>query len=121
MLIPGTIVAVVFGIFWSVALLGGSRKRALIVPLVAVVLALLIHLGISIPDYRMTFASNLAQNLYGPVIGPMYLSVLFVFSAIGIWSGRKIARFVVVMALPPRNRVPLSLLWTCDGLELPKP
>jgi len=120
MLIPGTIVAVLFGIFWSIALLGGSRKRALIVPLVAVVLALLIHLAINIPDYGMTFASNLAQNLYAPVIGPGYLSVLFVFSAIGVWSGRKIARFVVVLALPARNRVPLSLLWTRDGLDMPR-
>ncbi|MBL4808575.1 MAG: hypothetical protein JKY43_00755 [Phycisphaerales bacterium] len=121
MLIPGTIVAVFFGIFWSIVLLGGSRRRALIVPLVACVLAMLIHLGISIPGSGTTYASSLTQNLYGPVIGPMYLAVLFILSAIGIWSGRKIARFVVVTALPPRSRVSLSLLWTCDGLELPRP
>lgn len=121
MLIPGTIVAFLFGMFWSIALLGGSKKKAAIVPVVAGGVALLVLLGISIPDKGTTFASSLTQDLYGPVIGPMYIGMLVAVSMVGIFLGRMIARWVVVMALPPRNRVPLSLLWICDGKAMPKP
>ena len=121
MLIPGTIVSLLFGMFWSIALLGGSRKKAALVPVVAGIVGLAVHIGVSIPDMGTTFASSLSQDLYGPVVGPMYIGALVLISMVGIFLGRMIARWVVVMALPPRNRVPLSLLWTCDGKALPKP
>ena len=121
MLIPGAFVAILFGIFWSVALLGGSRRKGVLVPMVICITALLIHLGVSRPNFGFTSVGNLSQDLYAPVVGPVYMAFLFLVSAFGIWIGRSVARFVVVIALPPRNRVPLSLLWTCDGLAIPKP
>ncbi len=120
MLIPGTIVATLSGIFWSVVLLGGTRKRAAMVPLSLGMLATLIHFGIHFPESGTTYASHVADDLYAMVVGPAYLGSLFVISLIGILIGRMVARFVVVMALPARNRVPLSLLWSCDGKALPR-
>jgi len=120
MMIPGAIVAVLSGIFWSVALLGGTRRKAAMVPMVVGVLAVLIHFGIHFPDSGTTYASHVAEDLYAMVIGPAYIGSLFVLSWIGIWIGRSVARWVVVMALPAQNRVPLSLLWTRDGKALPR-
>lgn len=120
MLIPGTIVAALFGIFWSVALLGGSRRRGTIVPLIVCLVALLVHLGVSRPNYNFTSVGSIAQDLYAPVVGPVYMAYLFLMSVVGIWIGRKIARLVIVLAVPARGRVPFSLLWTCEGHTLPK-
>lgn len=121
MLIPGTIVGTLFGIFWSIALLGGTRRKAAIVPVVSCALAVILLIGMSRPDYNFTYISALSQDLYSTVIGPVFIAYMLFVSMIGIWIGRKFARLVVVMALPARGRVPLSLLWTRDGLELPRP
>jgi len=121
MLIPGTIVSVVFGIFWSVALLGSSKRKATIVPIVATLLAILILIGISLPDPNFTYASSLSQGLYAPIVGPVFLFALLVLTLLGVWIGRWVARLVIVLAVPPRSRVPLSILWSRDGLALPKP
>tara|TARA_R110000737_G_scaffold2923_1_gene8288 strand:+ start:129518 stop:130537 length:1020 start_codon:yes stop_codon:yes gene_type:complete len=121
MLIPGTIVGTLFGIFWSVALLGGTRRKALIVPLVACLIACMVLIGMSRPDYNYTYISGLTQDLYAPVIGPVFIGYMFLISCFGIWIGRMVARRIVVMALPARSRIPLSNLWIQDGLALPKP
>lgn len=121
MLIPGTIVGTLFGIFWSVALLGGTRRKALIVPLVACLIACMVLIGMSRPDYNYTYISGLTQDLYAPVIGPVFIAYMFLISCFGIWIGRMVARRIVVMALPARSRIPLSNLWIQDGLALPKP
>ncbi len=120
MLIPGTIVGTLFGMFWSVALLGGTRRKAIIVPLVACLIACLLLIGMSRPDYNYTYISGLTQDLYAPVIGPVFIAYMFLISCFGIWIGRMVARRIVVMALPARSRVPLSNLWIQDGLALPK-
>lgn len=44
-----------------------------------------------------------------------------IFALLGVYLGRKIARFVICMSLPPRYRTSLSIFWSRDGLELPKP
>ncbi len=118
-LIPMTIVGMMSGIFWSVALLGSSRSKALLVPLVMCVIALAFVLGIHGPPGSSSYAQNVSVSMYAPIFAPMMLVFQFLVLAFGIWIGRKVARVVVVMTLPPRNRVPLSLLWTRDGLQLP--
>ncbi len=118
-LIPMFIVALIAGVFWSVALLGSSRKRALLVPLVMCLLALAFVLGIHGPAGPNSYAQHVSVSMYAPILAPMMLIFQFLVLALGIWIGRKVARVVVLMALPPRNRVPLSLLWTRDGLQLP--
>jgi len=121
MLIPGIIVGVLCGIFWSVTLLGGSKKRAMLVPLVACLIAVAMVIGINNADSSFQWAREISRGYYAPIIAPIMISIQLVALCLGVLLGRKIARFVVVMALPARNRVPLSLLWTCEGHSLPKP
>jgi hypothetical protein len=119
-LVPMTIVGTLFGIFWSVALLGATRKKALLIPLVACTIGLVIVLAIHAPDQTYVYGQSVAVSMYTPLIAPIMFAFQFLVLAFGIWIGRKVARVVVTLALPPRNRVPLSLLWTRDGLELPR-
>jgi hypothetical protein len=118
-LIPMSIVGTLFGIFWSVALLGSSRKKAVLVPLILCVVGLAIVLAIHAPASSNSYSQNIAVGMYAPLIAPIMFAYQLLVMAFGIWIGRKVARMIVVMALPPRNRVPLSLLWTRDGLVLP--
>lgn len=121
MYIPGTIVSLVLGIFWSIALISGSRKRVLLVPLVISLIAISLQFVFSSPETGPAYASNIAQSYYGRIVGPFYIATLLLMCSLGVLLGRSLARWVVVMALPPRNRVPLSILWTCDHKPLPKP
>ncbi len=118
-LVPMTIVGTLFGIFWSVALLGATRKKALLIPLVACTIGLVVVLAIHAPDRTYVYGQSVAVSMYAPLIAPIMFMYQFLVLAFGIWIGRKVARVVVTLALPPRNRVPLSLLWTRDGLPLP--
>lgn len=54
----------------------------------------------------------------------MFNLIVVVLSAVliaGLLLGRPLTRLLVRVVLPPRLRVPLSALWTCDGLEPPRP
>ena len=121
MLIPGIIVGVLCGIFWSVTLLGGTKRRAMLVPLVACLVAVAMVIGINSTGSTFQWAREISRGYYAPIIAPIMISVQLAALCFGVLFGRKIARFVVIMALPPRNRVPLSLLWICEGHSLPKP
>lgn len=121
MFIPGAMVSILFGVFWSITFLGGSRKRVLLVPLVGSIIAIGLMIALSTRDSGSVFASSLTQDLYGPIVGTFFIAVLFLLCAFGIFIGRMVARWIVLMALPPRSRVPLSILWTADNKSLPKP
>lgn len=120
-MVPAAFVSVCIGIFWSVALLGASRKKALLVPLAAVLIGMVFLIGMNMDDQYYLWASNVARHLYVSLIVPFFMGFQLLFLAIGIWVGRAFARAVVRMALPPRSRLPLAILWTRDGLALPKP
>ena len=120
MLLPTGIVATVFGIFWSVALLGATRKKVLLLPLISCVIGFGIVFAINAADNTYENGSGIAAGLYTPIVAPMMLVYQFLVMALAIWIGRKLARLIVTMALPARGRVPLSILWTRDGLELPR-
>lgn len=69
-----------------------------------------------------TFMSvhDLAQRMLWPVVLPMSLLCAAVALFAGVLMGRPLARVVVRATLPPRLRVPLGWLWTCDGLPPPR-
>ena len=119
LMVPAVFVCFAFGIFWSVTLLGSSRRRALIVPAVICVIGFAILFSIKEDLGSIVQAGDVARAEYMPLISVLVLSIMFAAMAAGIWLGRHIARGVVVFALPPRNRVPLGVLWTRDGLRPP--
>ncbi len=120
-LLPAALIATIFGIFWSVALLGGSRRRVLLAPTAMVLISLVFLIGLNTNANSYPWASRVAERAYTPMIVPLVLCVQLLFMVIGVWLGRSIARGVVRLALPPRARLPLSILWTRDGLEPPRP
>lgn len=120
-MVPMVCVCFGIGVFWSVTLLGATRKRAFLLPLGSCLIAAALIIAINAPDPLNSSVSQYATQLYVPLIVPIVLSLALTTMAIGIWVGRKIARFMIVLALPPRSRVPFSIFWTRDGLELPRP
>ncbi|MDF1809029.1 MAG: hypothetical protein P1U42_04970 [Phycisphaerales bacterium] len=121
MLIPISIVSTIAGIFWSVALLGSRRRVAIILPIVVSCIALVLVVSTSMDNSMMSYASEVARDHLVYVIGPLMVTSAAIFGLLGVFIGRSVARFVVLVSLPPRSRVSLSILWTRDGLELPKP
>jgi hypothetical protein len=56
-----------------------------------------------------------------PYLMPPVVVACGVLYAIGVWQGRRVARWVVAFLLPPRMRGPLAFLWHADGLPMPRP
>lgn len=119
--IPASIAAFMMGVFWSVVLLGADRKRVAIVPLVACVLVMAMMLIEFSSSFMPPQASEVAKALYINVLAPIAIIVQLPALFLGVFFGRKIARWIIILTLPPRSRVSLSMLWTRDGLELPRP
>ena len=121
MMVPAVLACAAMGIFWSTALLGATRRRALIVPLVSCLIGGGFIIGANSPDNTYPWVFDYAHQLYIPLMTPLILAIEFIALAIGICVGRMVARFVVRLALPPRARVPLGILWAREGLEMPRP
>jgi len=120
--VPASIAMFLFGVFWSNALLGASRKKAAIIPVLAGVSAVLL---MYFPDLNWGLsttyvqASEIAKEYYSAYLA--FFGVLIQLPALllGVFLGRKIARWIITLTLPPRSRVPFSIFWTRDGLALP--
>ena len=119
--IPASIAAFLMGVFWSIVLLGADRKRAAIVPITACLLVMAILLIDFSSPFNSPQASEIAKEMYVHVLAPIAVIIQLPALLLGVFFGRKIARRIVMLTLPTRGRVPLSLLWTRDGLELPRP
>lgn len=119
--IPASIAAFMMGVFWSIVLFGADRKRATIVPLAACVLVMAIMLIDFSSSFMAPQASEIAKEMYVRVLAPIAVIVQLPALFLGLFFGRKIARWIIMLTLPARSRVSLSMLWTRDGLELPRP
>ena len=121
MLLPASIFALLLGIYWSVTLLGARRRTILWIPIAIELLAVL-WIGIILFDFdTIDSPSEFAMLKSLPYVLPSIMGAQLIFAFLGVYLGRKIARFVICMSLPPRYRTSLSIFWTRDGLELPKP
>jgi len=60
------------------------------------------------------------RNQMTPSYLTMSMAIFFAGLAVGLCTGRSVARFMIRMLLPPRMRYSLAVLWTCDGHDLPK-
>ena len=120
-MLPAGLVSILIGVYWSVALLGATRKRALIVPTLAALVGGAIVIALNYDPGTYPWASDLAKNFYITRIVPVAMIYQLIFMGVGIFIGRPVARFIVRLALPPRSLVPLGVLWTRDGLAPPRP
>lgn len=119
---PLCLVSFAAGMFWSVCLLGARRWMAIVPALIPLALAATIVWlvqGVALLGGTMTYAHDLATATFrNPVLvvggGAAVLCVL-----LGVWQGRRLARVLVRLSLPPRMRSALAILWTRDGLPAP--
>ncbi|HCT46619.1 MAG: hypothetical protein CMJ35_04540 [Phycisphaerae bacterium] len=121
LLLPAGLVSVLVGMYWSVALLGATWRRAFLIPMVGALIGAVFVIGANIDPGTYPQASDQAMRLYLPRIVSAVMLYQIAMMGLGVFIGRPVARFAVCMALPPRSRVPLGVLWTRDGLPLPKP
>ncbi|MFG0300004.1 MAG: hypothetical protein ACF8K1_10435 [Phycisphaerales bacterium JB047] len=120
-ILPVGLVSILIGVYWSVTLLGATRMRAWLVPVLAAMIGAVFVIGMNMDPGTYPQASDQALRLYLPRIVPVVMLYQIILMGLGVLIGRPVARFAVCMALPPRSRVPLGVLWTRDGLELPRP
>lgn len=119
--IPAAMIAFILGVFWSIVLLGATRKRVALVPILAACLVVVFMFTPGFTRYGALQAQMIAQSYYANLIGPWVMLLQLPFSLLGILVGRKVARWVIKLALPPRARIPFAVFWTRDGLDPPKP
>jgi hypothetical protein len=114
-------VAFLFGVIYSVLLLGSRRWKAmLIIPIVlglSTCWVLIDHI-----DGPSRGGGNLNEMAASVAGTPLHL-VVYMFMAyamaMGIWVGRPIARVFVQIMLPPRLCGSLADLWLCEGKTPP--
>lgn len=116
------IIAALWGLVWSVLLLGTPRWK---LPLVVVPLAFAVASIFVAIQWSDTHRWITAQNIASQSVGIWALVMTLLFSAVplsaGLLVGRSIARLLVRILLPPRPRASLADLWLCDGLKPPRP
>lgn len=118
------------GLFWSLAVLGQSRRRvALVIPVVVLLSAGYIALERSQAAAwtwtwgggRWEYTPYLAAALLVWNVVPLALAWMMGWMLVGVWLGRPVSRLLVRLMLPPRLRSGLSVLWTAEGKALPRP
>jgi len=121
MLLPASIFAFLLGVFWSVALLGARRGSIAWIVIATQIMAAVMVLAMVLIPGALPRAMDLATARALPFVLPIVMGAQLLFAFLGVYLGRKIARAVICLTLPPRYRTSLSIFWTRDGLELPKP
>lgn len=121
--LPLMIAGLVFGIFWANALLGARRYQAAMLGVLPICVAasLMIPTAFALLGNRSGYLT--ALNAYASISLPLMLPAFLLVAAgsclVGVLVGRKAARCLVRITLPPRMRASLGVLWTRDGLPLP--
>jgi len=121
LLMPCGIISLASGLFWSVTMLGARRRTVIWVPAIAGLIAGALAITIQTSTGNNIWANDLAGSMAAPLVVPIMVGFQVLIAILGVFIGRKVARLVVLMTLPPQGRVSLSMLWTRDGLEMPKP
>lgn len=64
---------------------------------------------------------NLATEALASRLAPVALGTAWLMMMVGALVGRRVARWLLRLMLPPRLLAPLATLWLCDGLPAPRP
>lgn len=119
---PLLIISFGFGAFWSTVLLGTRHRIAFGVACVPAAVAIVFVWFATASRYdpnTTLIARDAAGEVLRPIIIPAGALGILTALALGAFLGRKITRTLVRLALPPRMRTALSILWTRDNLPPP--
>lgn len=123
LLAPINIGSLAAGIFWSVCLLGARRRTVLVPALpplaVAFVIVWLAQGDTLTGNATTVYAHDIATETLKWIVLPLMGGTAALSLLLGVWQGRRIARTIVRLSLPPRMRSSLAILWTRDGLPSP--
>jgi hypothetical protein len=111
----------VFASAWAVLMAHRRGLRLVLTTLPMLLFALVFWVLSQTGGSTFMSTHDLAASMLWPVVLPLSLLCAAASLFAGVLLGRRLARLVVRAALPPRLRVPLSWLWTCDGLAPPRP
>lgn len=59
-------------------------------------------------------------QVFQPIVVPTACALGSIVLMFGMLVGRPVARWVLVLILPPRLRAPMGFLWRADGLTMPR-
>ena len=116
------IISFTYGTFWSTVTLGARRWGAFVLPLFPVGMAAAFAWSISLPEPNMPgclSGREAAGELFRVPIFAGALASIVLALIPGVLLGRKLARLMVRLTLPPRMRSALAILWIRDGLPAP--
>ena len=119
---PLCLVSFAAGMFWSVCLLGARRWMAIVpalIPLAVAVTIVWLVQGVALLGGTMTYAHDLATATVRDWVLMVGGGAAGLCLLLGVWQGRRLARVLVRLSLPPRMRSALAILWTRDGLPAP--
>jgi len=134
---PLALAGAAWGVVWSVVLLHRRlRARVIITGAIVVIAAAMLAINHALPatgaggvlgplglySYGWGWgvpAATIAAKAYGLPVAFAAAAIGFGAMVVGLALGRKIARAMVRMLLPPHLRGPLAMLWLVDGLPPP--
>ncbi len=114
-----SLLAFIWGSLWTTIMLG-ARRRSVILALTPIVF-LIGFLVFAASGNGFNSSQMLASRQLFISVQAISSLVILISLGLGVWLGRKFARMLICLMLPPRLRTPLAILWTRDGLDLPKP
>lgn len=124
-LIPLTfmlLLAFIFGVIWSGLLLGTKKIWVMAAPVVTVLIggaiSSLTLLQTNFSPMKLS-GTDAAIALFGSQVLLFFMLSCLALTLTGSFLGRSILRFLASFVLPPRQRVFLAPLWTCDGKNPP--
>ena len=120
--LAGVIIGFFFGCLWSILLLGVRQRLLWFAPVLTVAMGWFLTLTmVWVIDSQATQMNQneIAMYLFGVRTATFYSTIWLVCGIVGALIGRPLCRLISALVLPPRQRLALAPLWTCDGLEPP--
>ncbi|MBL8765234.1 MAG: hypothetical protein JNM07_13295 [Phycisphaerae bacterium] len=123
LVVPLALLGLAIGIVWSCLLPHVPRRRCGLVVLPLGTLAGLLYALVPDPDSSrgMSQAADVAASVIGRAGGWPAMGWIAMSAAAGSLVGRPIVRLALRLLLPPRLRASFGILWSCDGLPMPRP
>lgn len=118
--IPQVLVLGAVGVFLSVVGPNLRSWKCVIPPLLVFIFSGLFVIMAYSTNSWYYYGGMAARYQLLPYLGPMVLAIGALAMLVGLLVGRTMARWIVIIFLPPRLRGPAGYLWRADGKAMPR-